>query len=38
VINLPDDYIADVVGYVVKMLLTERSQPIDTTNDGNDLK
>lgn len=34
VINLPDDYIADVVGYVVKMLLTERSQPIDTTNDG----
>ena len=38
VINLPDDYIADVVGYVVKMLLTERSQPIDTTNDGLDTK
>jgi len=34
VINLPDDYIADVVGYVVKMLLTERSQPLDVTNDG----
>lgn len=36
VINLPDDYIADVVGYVVKMLLTERSQPLDQVNDGVD--
>jgi hypothetical protein len=36
VINLPDDYIADVVGYVVKMLMTERSQPLDTSNDGLD--
>ena len=34
VINLPDDYIADVVGYVVKILMTERSQPLDVTNDG----
>ena len=38
VINLPDDYIADVINYVVKFLMTERSQPIDTTNDGNDMK
>ncbi len=36
VINLPDDYIADVVGYVVKFLLTERSQPLDQVNDGVD--
>lgn len=38
VINLPDDYIADVINYVVKFLMTERSQPLDTTNDGNDMK
>ena len=38
VINFPDDYIADVINYVVKFLMTERSQPIDTTNDGNDMK
>lgn len=34
VLNIPDDYVADVIGYVVKLLMTERSQPIDTTNDG----
>lgn len=34
VINIPDDYMADVINYVVKFLMTERSQPIDTTNDG----
>ena len=34
VINIPDDYVADVIGYVVKFLMTERSQPIDQTNDG----
>lgn len=38
VINLPDDYIADVINYVVKFLMTERSQPLDLTNDGNDMK
>ena len=36
VINLPDDYIADVINYVVKFLMTERSQPLDVTNDGVD--
>lgn len=36
VLNIPDDYVADVIGYVVKLLMTERSQPIDTTNDGLD--
>lgn len=36
VINIPDDYVADVIGYVVKFLMTERSQPLDLTNDGND--
>lgn len=36
VINLPDDYIADVINYVVKFLMTERSQPLDQTNDGVD--
>lgn len=34
VLNIPDDYVADVIGYVVKLLMAERSQPIDTTNDG----
>ena len=38
VLNIPDDYVADVIGYVVKLLMTERSQPIDTTNDGMDSK
>jgi len=36
VLNIPDDYVADVIGYVVKLLMTERSQPLDLTNDGND--
>ena len=36
VLNIPDDYVADVIGYVVKFLMTERSQPLDLTNDGND--
>lgn len=36
VLNIPDDYVADVIGYVVKLLMTERSQPIDTTNDGSE--
>lgn len=34
VLNIPDDYVADVINYVVKFLMTERSQPIDQTNDG----
>lgn len=38
VLNIPDDYVADVIGYVVKFLMTERSQPLDTTNDGMDSK
>jgi len=37
-INVPDDYIGDMINYVVKMLITERSQPLDTSNDGLDLK
>lgn len=36
VLNIPDDYVADVIGYVVKLLMTERSQPLDLTNDGVD--
>lgn len=36
VVNIPDDYMADVINYVVKFLMTERSQPLDLTNDGND--
>ena len=36
VLNIPNDYVADVIGYVVKLLMTERNQPIDTTNDGLD--
>ncbi|OYY99570.1 MAG: hypothetical protein B7Y37_13850 [Sphingobacteriia bacterium 28-36-52] len=36
VLNIPDDYVADVIGYVVKLLMTERSQPIDQVNDGVD--
>lgn len=36
VVNIPDDYMADVINYVFKFLMTERSQPLDLTNDGND--
>ena len=36
VVNIPDDYMADVINYVVKFLMTERSQPLDLTNDGSD--
>jgi hypothetical protein len=37
-VNVPDDYIKPIIDYVVKYLLTERSQPIDVVNDGNDIK
>lgn len=38
VLNIPDDYIGQIVDYVVKALMVERSQPLDVTNDGNDLR
>ena len=33
---VPDDYIPVVTDYVSKMLLLQRSQPVDTANDGLD--
>lgn len=36
VVNVPDDYIGQIVDYVVKALMIERSQPLDTVNDGLD--
>lgn len=36
VINVPDDYIPVIVDYVSKILLFEKQQPQDVTNDGVD--
>lgn len=35
-LNVPDDYIAGIVDYVVKALMTARGQIQDNANDGND--
>lgn len=36
-INLPDEYIPQIIDYVVRMLLVERQQPVQSTNDGKDI-
>lgn len=37
VLNIPDDYISQIIDYVLKLLLVERQQPIQVTNEGKDL-
>lgn len=36
IINVPDDYMPIVAGYIQQQLLLEKSQPVDSTNDGLD--
>lgn len=36
VLNIPDDFIPVVIDYCTKMLMLERSQPVDAANDGLD--
>ena len=37
VLNVPSDYIPQIIDYIVKNLLLERNQPVDLANDGTDL-
>jgi hypothetical protein len=37
ILNIPSDYIPQIIDYIVKNLLLERSQPVDLANDGTDL-
>lgn len=36
IINVPDDYLPIVAGYIQQQLLLEQSRPVDATNDGLD--
>jgi len=36
-INVPDDYLPVVAGYIQQQLLLEQSRPVDSTNDGIDI-
>ena len=35
ILTVPDDYIPMIIEYCMKMLVTERNQPVDAANDGN---
>ncbi|HTF27959.1 MAG TPA: hypothetical protein VK625_03895 [Flavitalea sp.] len=37
-VNVPDDYMPEMILYINKMLATQRSSPVDLQNDGRDLK
>lgn len=37
VLNVPSEYVPQIIDYIVKNLLLERNQPVDLANDGTDL-
>lgn len=37
-LNIPDDYVPKIISYVTQMLMVERNQPQDLSNDGSDNK